>query len=224
MRTLCVLVLLCLAGCPATDTYTSARTLPPGRMQFLAAGGGIAAPDLDASDTHKVVGWEVDPAMPTPGVRVGIVDGVDIGARAPYLAELGGDLKVRLLRGMFDIALDPGVVVFHTSEDNDNVDNAIHYFAGNVFWINAPVLVDLNLSRMVSLVASPGATYVFSTGAGSAAQLFATCGLGLNLRVFPWLSIQPQVSAVTAFRYAGDVFLSFGAGFSFGAQPRFDDL
>lgn len=220
-----VLSVLPCAGCfPAANTYTSARTLPRGVIQLLLAGDSFSGPETDGNG--HTTGYDITPPYPTPGVRIGIADNVDFGVRAPGLVSLAGDVKVQLVRGRLDLAVDPGVQFYHYNyqSDSDTANTAVDDVVGNVFYLYAPLLVAYNVSRQVSLVASPGAAYVFGTGSGTGGGALGTLGLGVSLRVTPWLAIQPQVTAVSGFSSSSDLVLDEGIGFSFGQQAHFDDL
>src|SRR5689334_3443480 len=116
-----VVVLFLLAGCPNPNTFVTARPVPPGGVQVLAAAEGFTGPDVD-SNTGQSKGLGVLPSPPTPGIRIGVADRVDIGARLPNLSSVAFDGKVLLLKGIVDLAFDPGLQWYsiHDSLKSDN--------------------------------------------------------------------------------------------------------
>jgi len=99
---------LSLSGCPNPNAYTVPRTLEPGDLQLLGAAEVYAFTDRvttssgTSASTSRTTG--ATPLFPTLGVRYGLLDGLDFGARIENFETLAGDLKIRLLRGKLDIA------------------------------------------------------------------------------------------------------------------------
>jgi hypothetical protein len=103
--------------------------------------------------------------VPSFGVRVGVADGFEVGLRIPNLDSLAVDFKIRLLKGRFDAALDPGIQGFYTGYPDPGSP------AFGVFYLQAPVLLGINISEDLSLVLSPGFAYELTTAT-------ETCGCG----------------------------------------------
>lgn len=218
-RAIAGVAVLAGTGCPAPNTYQTARTLAPGHVQLLASADSYGATTTDGDGVVALPPW------PSIGARVGVLDGVDIGARLPSLASVAGDVKVRLLKGTVDLALDPGLQWFQWNLSVTDDDSTLERYRGNVFYMQLPVIIDYNLSRQVSLVASPGATYVFGTGSSSiAGSWFGQLGLGVDVRVTRWLSIMPEVTLLSDFQSDGLLTFMSGIGFAFWGQPSFDDI
>src|SRR5580704_1525503 len=222
-----------LAGCPHPNLYTTPRTLDPGQVQWQLAAEVIGVDysarygSTDASGnlikTKVSSAW---PMFPTFGARVGVVEGLEIGLRAPNLEPLAGDAKIRLLKGPLDVALDPGLELYYGSANGSG-------FA--VVYLHAPVLFGINLSEKVSLVLSPGLVYADNTASGvvssgvagssTAEGFMARLGAGFDFRVNRKLAIHPEVTLVRQFTGSQDLLLCVGGiGFHFGAQPDYSDL
>jgi hypothetical protein len=224
-----------LPGCPNPDLYTTPRTLDPGAVQVQVALEGIGASYNSTSTSTNANGQPVStqvsesiflPMAPTVGVRVGVADGVEVGARIPNLDSLAGDVKVRLLKGQFDLAVDPGLQGFYLSVGDASL---------GVMYLHLPLLVGLNLSKSVTLVASPGIAYAILTGsesggngsqqvAGGTSGVIGRLGFGVNLRLAKKFSIQPELTFMKAFQNDNALIYVFGLGFNIGAQPDYSDL
>jgi hypothetical protein len=207
-------VLLC--GCPNPNTYQTPRTLDPGKVQVNIAAEGIGVNYSGGS------AWA--PMLPSVGVRVGVADGVDLGFREQNFDSLGADAKIRLVKGTFDLALDPGLQGFYASINNVGV---------GVVYFHLPVLLGLNVSRNVSIVASPGVVYdvvtanvnggTGVTGSATASGFLGRLGVGVDFRVSKKLAIHPEITVMDSFANSGTIWV-FGIGFNVGAQPDYSDL
>jgi hypothetical protein len=206
-----------LCGCPNPNTYQTPRTLDPGAIQVNIAAEGIGASYGGGSV------WA--PMLPSVGVRVGVADGLDLGFREQNFDSLGADAKIRLVKGSFDLALDPGLQVFYANIDSEGL---------GVFYFHLPVLLGFNVSRNVSIVASPGVVYDLLTasnvsggggvtGSASASGFLGRLGLGVDFRVSKKLAIHPEVTVMDNFGDGGTIWV-FGIGFNVGAQPDYSDL
>lgn len=60
---------------------------------------------------------------------------LDIGAHVHNLSSFGVDLKVNPVRGVFDLAVDPGLQYFYVGSD----DVSVH-----VLYLHAPVMLGVN--------------------------------------------------------------------------------
>lgn len=235
----CCAVGASLMGCPNPDLYTTPRTLDPGKVQMQVALEGIGASfnSTQTNTTTNSMGQQVTstqqvgesftlPMVPTVGVRVGIADGFDLGARIPNLDSLALDGKIRLLKGTVDLAVDPGLQGFYVSAGDVSL---------GVVYLHLPLLVGFNVSKSVSLVASPGVAYAIATSsindngnnqqqvAGTSGVL-GRLGLGVNFRVSKNFSLQPEVTFLKAFADTNALIYTFGLGFNVGAQPDYSDL
>src|SRR5579863_9467795 len=106
--------ILLLSGCPNPNTYTTPRTLDPGTLQWQVAAEVIGVTyNTTTTDANGHATTQsqtaVAPMVPSFGVRLGLIDGLDLGVRLQNLDSLAADAKIRLLKGTFDLALDPGL-------------------------------------------------------------------------------------------------------------------
>ena len=229
----CTVVVLALSACPNPNTYTTPRTLDPGTVQWQLApevigvnykatyGSTDANANLIKTNVSSV--W---PMLPTFGARIGVTEGFEVGLRIPNHEPIAGDLKIRLLKGPFDIALDPGLQFYYASVNGNG-------FA--VVYLHAPVLLGINLSEKVSLVLSPGLVYADNTasrivptgvaGSSAATGFMGRLGVGVDFRVRPNFAVHPEITLVRQFTGSQDLLLCVaGIGFNFGAQPNYSDL
>src|SRR5579872_7487262 len=102
----CIALVGALSGCPNPNTYTTPRTLDPGKVQWQIAPEGIVTSykinngSRDASGnpttTNVLAGW---PMIPSFGARFGVAQGLEIGLRLPQGQPIAADAKIRLLKG-----------------------------------------------------------------------------------------------------------------------------
>ncbi len=223
-----------LCGCPNPNTYTTPRTLDPGKVQWQIAPEVIgvsyntttaSTSTSGAATTQNATASLVVPMVPTFGARVGMVDGFDMGFRLQNLDSLAVDGKIRLLKGTFDIAVDPGVQGFYAVANNVGF---------GVFYLHLPVLLGLNVSKNVSIVASPGVVYDAATtsvnggsgvsGSATATGLWGRLGLGVDIRTSKTLAIHPEITAMQQINGVDALVWVAGLGFNIGAQPDYSDL
>jgi hypothetical protein len=218
-----------LCGCPNPNTYTVPRTVPEGELQFMAA------PELFAYD-YQQGGSPSFGATPhlTAGVRYGVSDRVDVGGRLSGLASPTVDGKIQIVRGVVDVALDPGAQLLYVEVSTLGVTQHTGPSSAAVLELYGPLLVGINLSSSLSLVASPGIGYSFGTqrvgsinGATNAAQavgLAGRLGLGVDIRATETLAIHPEITLMRVFDAADSVIGMFGVGFNIGMQPDYSDI
>jgi hypothetical protein len=231
-------ILLC--GCPNPNTYTVPRTLDPGAVQFTVAPEAYGfsfkhttpAAGMTPAQTTTVSG--ALPTLPTLGLRVGLADGFDLGARLPNLDSFAGDVKIQMLRGPADLAIDPGIqFIYLASSTTDSHGNSVSESAG-VAYLHLPLLVGWNVSDSVTLVASPGIVYTIATAsvsvsnnaqqAGTATGFMGRIGLGADFRTSKHFALHPEVTFMKGFNDADTLLYVVGLGLNFGAQPNYKDM
>lgn len=229
------LAALLLCGCPNPNTYTTPRTLDPGKWQFTVAAEALGFSyngyTATSNGTSTSVGGAsgFSPMIPSFIGRVGLADGFDLGIHASNLDSLGLDGKIRLLKGTFDLALDPGLQGYYYSFGSGPGNESI-----GVVYLHAPVMLGLNLSQDVSLVVTPGIVYGLATSsvassttiqnASGSTGIIARGSVGLDLRVNPKLALHPEVTVMKSFEDGETLLYVIGFGINFGAQPDYSDL
>jgi hypothetical protein len=216
---------LLLCGCPNPNTYTTPRTLDPGKVQWQIAPEAIGVNYNQTVNGTTQSASAILPMVPTFGARVGMVDGFDMGFRLTNLDSASVDGKIRLVKSQFDVALDPGLQGFYVSANGT---------AAGVLYMHLPVLLGLNLSENVSIVASPGVVYAVVTsttnsgsgvqGAATASGLFGRLGVGMDFRTSKTFAIHPEITFMRQFSDIDALIYVFGIGFNIGAQPDYSDL
>jgi hypothetical protein len=213
-----------LAGCPNPNSYTTPRTLPPGKVQLQVAAEVLGTQFSVNDGPQQEI---VLPMLPTVGARIGALEGFDVGVRLQNLDSLALDGKVRLLKGRIDLAVDPGVQGFYSNVNGGG--------GAGVMYVHLPLLVGWNVSRSVSIVASPGAVFADITkmdesgATGATATVtntgwFARFGLGVSIRAYKDLSIQPEITAIQQTSGAFETLWVAGVGFNVGAQADYSDV
>jgi hypothetical protein len=224
------LAIICV-GCPNPNTYTTPRTVGSGRVShsIAAESWGFSVPSSTAGGARTTGSI---PTFPTYTLRLGIGDSVEIGGRIANMSSLGADVKWNFIRsGLFDVALDPAAQIFQigTTDSTTNTSASI-----SVIYLHAPLLLGLNLSRVVTLVLSPGITYgIVSAGVNSSSgqdSASATSGplgrlgFGVDLRLSPGFALHPEITFLRNFDSNATTLYILGIGFNFGSLPNFDDV
>ncbi len=231
----CLLTLPLLTGCPAMNTYGTARTTPKGKISHSLSEEGygfstkVTTTDSSGATTESTVGGFVPLILPSYHLRWGVADQVDLGFHVNNLASLGADAKINLLKGRVDLAVDPGVQWFSLSVGTQDNKESL-----NVFYLHGPLLVDFNVNETLSFVLTPGMMYTYVTSqltSGSDAELatttdgvYARFGLGINIRASKKFAVHPEVTVLRNFGDTETLLYMAGIGFNFGHLPSFDDL
>jgi hypothetical protein len=220
-----VVLALWNCGCPNANTYTAPRTLSPGDVQAILSPEALGFRFRRGSGSSALGGT---PTLPSFGLRYGLADRLEIGARLSSLFSPAVDLKWLLLRGSVDVALDPAAqyLFLYASGPPDSTES--------VLLLQGPVLVGFNLSSTLTLVASAGAGYAlatprittasdseFASGAGGA---LARLGFGVDIRTGRRFALHPEVTVVRVFDDAQTYMGVLGVGFNFGSMPDYSDL
>lgn len=220
---------LILCGCPNPNTYTVPRTLGEGETQFTVAPEGFAYHYQPSGGSV----WGATPTGPTLGFRYGVSDRIDVGARLSSLFSPTVDGKLQVIRGVVDVALDPGAQLLYVLVRQDPAHPNLAWNAA-VLELYGPVLVGFNLSSSLTLVASPGIGYAFATpqvasdnNATTAAQavgFMARLGLGVDIRTSERFALHPEVTLMRVFDAPQTVLAVVGLGFNIGGMPDYSDL
>lgn len=224
---------LLMTGCPNPNTYGTPRTTPKGKISHSVAAEWLgwtfeedALQQAGATDEPTSVSGSVVVPL-TYTLRLGLADDMDVGFRAANTSALGFDFKYNFLRSeSFDVAIDPGVQWLNVGF--------------NVFHLHAPVLLGVNLSPHMTIVATPGIMYgVTSVSSGdeeldselnqvlSAAGLYGRLGVGIDFRFSQKFAIHPEITFLRGFQKDEDSTIEnamtymFGIGFNFGNLPDF---
>jgi len=220
-----ILAPLC-AGCPNANTYGTPRTVPKGEIQHSVAVEGIgwAIPDQTSGNTTVSGLSGFLPTLPTYTLRVGVHDRIDIGARVSNLTSLGVDGKFNFIKGVFDLAIDPGVQVFYFPSSAGSA---------GIFYFHAPILLGVNPTDWFSIVLTPGIVGVLATTSVNSSSgrdavttgsgVLARIGLGLDFRISQGFAIHPEVTMMRSFDSSGMLF-NAGIGFNFGKLPSYADI
>lgn len=227
MGAICAAAALC-TGCPNPNTYGTPRTTPVGKIQHSVAAEGFGFSAHDAETNTDSSG--ALPTFPTYTMRVGVADTVDIGARIANLSSLGADVKWNFLKSeSFDMAIDPGFQGFYYSASSGGQDTSI-----GVIYLNAPLMLGINLGDSVSIVPTVGVSYGIATAStnGSAGRDSATGssgimlrpGLGFDFRLSERFAIHPEVTFLKTLKGSDEdssLLYVFGLGFNFGNLPKY---
>jgi hypothetical protein len=220
---------LVLLGCPNPNTYTTPRTIGSGHFQGSAAVEGWGyIPTTSANYTPQERSG-IYPAPPTFSLRLGLGNSWEIGARLGNLTSLGGDIKWNFLKSRkIDLAIDPAFQIYELSADDGSGKNQTFTY------LHVPLLVGVNLSRTVSLVFTPGATWGFTSAGmirftdgpnqGTTTGAIARFGVGADFRIMPGFALHPELTLLRGLGGDERIIYIAGLGFNFGAMPNYDDV
>lgn len=224
---------LLMTGCPNPNTYGTPRTTPKGKISHSVAAEWLGvtfeeriSEQAGATDDTTSVSTSVV-APPTYTIRLGVADNMDVGLRAANMSALGFDFKYNFLRSeSFDLAIDPGVQWLNVGF--------------NVFHVHVPVLLGINLSPHMSIVATPGIMYgITSVSSGdeefdneldqflSTDGIYGRLGVGIDFRFSRKFAIHPEITFLRGFEkddtsvVQSAMTYMFGIGFNFGNLPDF---
>jgi hypothetical protein len=210
-----------LLGCPASQTWTTARTVPAGTVQHTA-GVEFVGLTWECPESSSGTSSCVQPlgfvAVPFPAyvARIGVADPLDIGLKASSSGSFGLDFKIQVVRTkVFDLALDPGITT---------------PFIFSFMYVNLPIYASLNFGEMLTLTFYPKVSYwlVFQDEVETAIDgFFYGGGANFQIRISERFALTPGFEwARSAQEYAAEgtvTFLNFGIGFTFGSFPEFGD-
>lgn len=209
-----------LLGCPSSQTWTTARTVPAGSVQHTAGVEwiGLVVEDPSCTEADGDVCDLGFVAVPFPGyiARIGVADMLDMGFKVSTTATFGADFKIQLVRSDgFDLAIDPGFSM-----------PFIFAFTS----LNMPILFSLNFGEMMTLTLYPKASYwvVFDDEYDNAASgFFAGAGMNFQIRISDRFAIAPGFEWTKALAGLEEgeslTFFNFGVGFSFGSFPEYGE-
>lgn len=206
-----------LGGCSANQ-YATTRTVPAGEVVHT-----IAA---------EIVGTPGDEFIPSIRyqVRIGLAERVDLGVTAGPM--FGADVKVNFVRTKrLDLALAPGfelgpAPMLMSDESTENTP----YIQGKL-----PLLLGVNVMKEVSIYMHGGLASMTYEERGRWCDS-STCnepityatrmaGIGVQIRLSDFVSLQPEASIIAPFRREDmPNQFQFGFGVSLGAQPDYKDL
>ncbi|WP_437319366.1 hypothetical protein [Sorangium sp. So ce385] len=157
------------------------------------------------------------PALPSFQRRGGLTDRIDLGAHIHSLGTVGLDLKVNPVRGVFDLAVDPGA--------------QFSFFQGPIIYMHAPVMLGVNPADWLSIVVTPGISYgiVMDPIKEKEKALLAADGLllrgslGLQLRSERGVAFHPELTMLKSLE-GPELSFNFGIGVNDGALPSYEDL
>jgi hypothetical protein len=238
---LATLALGCFAGCASFSTMKTARAIDPGTTQVTAAGslvGAVVPFDDGTGRVHR----PADPQFEL-GVRYGIVDGFDLGAK---VWSLGGELNstISLVRSRFlDLALAPsvGLVSYSFGTDCDIYGNCGNSYNVLELFAKIPLLFGVRFGAWQEheLVFGPEVVPItvltgddYGDGDASSGALLGGV-LGVSFKCAPWLRIMPEITIlapvakyfgpadpnatyINGYGRSGSLFYQAALGFSWG--------
>ena len=215
-------------GCLSPNVYGTPRTLAPGATSHTLAPesvtgfthGRVQSSQIGRSSDGSIV-------LPSYTLRVGLMDRADMGIRAAQQGLWGVDFKLNALKSrVVDLAVDP---------------TAQMVLDGSTAHLHLPGIVGFNVAEGVSIVVTPGISYVSNLEAGlyigddrdqarvQTHGLLGRLGAGVSFRFLKRYAIQPEATVFRSLQPSNDApyrsitWLALGIGLTLGAQPSFAD-
>ncbi len=140
------------AGCVNMSTLQTAKALDPGKQRILVGGGYYASPSVNA-DASSSSGSDVSLALPYMelGYRRGIVDKLELGAKATIPGTAGIDAKYQLVNaGKFAVAagLGGGYLKIESGEE-------VMKTSTRLIDVIVPAYVSYDVAKPLAFYASP---------------------------------------------------------------------
>lgn len=184
-----------LTGCLNAQTYGTPRTLGPGKIQTnvgvdfqtYSSKSLTNALDPESDDgfardeagelikARKRSATVLTPLLPSVGVRMGAVEGFDVGLRLSSGSAIDLNGKVNFLRSRyFDMAVMPGVQFIRvTGENNPFADNS-----GQGFFLHLPILMGINVTPTSTILLNTGGAYMRTSSDATDARNIASEAYG----------------------------------------------
>jgi hypothetical protein len=160
------------SACVNSSTLQTAKSLDPGRQRILVGGGFYSSPDINA-DASEASGSDVTLAMPYMelGYRRGIVDKVEVGAKATIPGTAGLDGKYQFLdAGKLALAAGLGVGYLKLTTGSEGMESS-----SSIIDTTVPVYVSYDLAKAFAVYTSP--KYVMRYASSTSSDGMSSSGL-----------------------------------------------
>jgi hypothetical protein len=209
------LALLLLAGCPSLSTLQTVSTVPKGKTRFAVGAEVIGYKEKSGSVTAPQTEF---------GVRYGVTDDIDVGAKIYFLgAEFGG--KYQFLRGALDASVAPAVSYISITSGSGSDESKV-----SVAYIHLPILLGYNVSDSLTLGFGPKVLYTIATGSATsgtdtssatASGFMAGGFVQIALKVGGAFWLAPELNIYKPFAEGAEgVLFQGGLGMFFGGAPN----
>ena len=139
-------------ACVNSSTLQTAKALDPGKGRVLVGGGFYTSPDLN-SDASSASGSDVTLALPYMelGYRRGIIDKLEMGAKATIPGTAGIDAKYQFLdAGKFALATGLGVGYLKITSGSEGMESKTSVIDATV-----PVYASYDLAKAFAVYTAP---------------------------------------------------------------------
>ena len=140
------------AACVNSSTLQTAKAMDPGQQRILVGGGYYASPSLNA-DASESTGSDVSLAMPYMelGYRRGIVDKIEIGAKATIPGTAGLDGKYQFLdAGKLALAAGVGVGYLKLTSGSEGMETS-----SSIIDTTVPLYASYDLAKAFAIYTAP---------------------------------------------------------------------
>jgi len=139
-------------ACVNSSTLQTAKALDPGRGRVLVGGGFYTSPDIN-SDASAASGSDVTLAMPYMelGYRRGIIDKLELGAKATIPGTAGIDGKYQFLdAGKFALATGVGVGYLKLTSGSEGMESK-----STIVDTTVPLYASYDVAKAFALYTAP---------------------------------------------------------------------
>lgn len=194
------------AGCLSSTSFGTARTVAPGEIAHQVGITAFVRPDDGGDATLYPF------PIPSYGLRAGITEDVDVGARASLVGQLSMDAKWTALEtSLVELAIGGAVWAAIYPTRSDGEESAL------MTGVELPLIAGLNVTRFLSLVAHGGPGYALVPASGVGGVVLRAGG-GVAFRGDGFV-IQPEVSTLIDTARGETIDVAAGVGLMLGAVP-----
>jgi len=176
-------------GCFSYNTYTTPRTLAPGKHEV------VIAPEVGFEQQEHPTPREpfatsrtrtLSGGLPTATWRGGLTDNLDMSLGLRRFFTASADLKLELLRGKIDMAVQGSVQLPLMTKQ-----------FGFAPGLDVPLLLGFNAGDNLTFLLSPGlgAAYRPRPSAGTS-EVYGRLGAGVRIRLNKSTALQPEITGL----------------------------
>lgn len=176
-------------GCFSFNTYTTPRTLAPGKQEV------VIAPEVGFEQRERSTPEEpfatsrtriVSGGLPTATFRRGLAGNLDMSLGLRRLFVASADLKLELLRGAVDMAVQGSVQL-----------PLLYKQFGMAPGLDVPLLLGFNAGDHLTFLLSPGLGVAYRPKSSTdTTEVYGRLGGGVRIRLDSSVALQPEITGL----------------------------
>lgn len=175
-------------GCFSYNTYTTPRTLAPGQHEV------VIAPEVGFEQQERPTPGQpfatsrarsLSGGLPTATWRRGLTGNLDMSLGLRRFSTASADLKLELLRGKIDMAVQGSVQLPMLKQ------------FGFAPGLDVPLLLGFNAGEHLTFLLSPGLGAAYRPGSDAGAtEVHGRLGAGVRIRLNKSVALQPEITGL----------------------------